>query len=381
MKKIVLIGAGFAGLSAARRLSRACLGLEITLIDKKGDFNFLPLLPDCIGRTLETRFLASDLASLCRNLKVNFIREEVGSVDLDARLAHTGPVDHPYDYLLIASGSQPNFFSNPDAYNFAFPLNNTQDAEKIFRNLKKNDPENLIICGAGYTGVEVATNLWRYCKNNGLSKKIILVERAPQILGALPGWMKDHALKNLAGMGIEILTNSVIEMIGPDRLNVSGGRQFERAMLIWVPGVQTAPFIQKLDLPKNPQGRIAVDEYLRAARNCFCAGDASWFKDKSSFLRMAVQFAITQGDCAAQNIIRSIKNLPLKKYRPVDLVYIIPLANNRSCGQVLGLNVSGIPATGMHFIMCIFRSLGWKNKIGIINSLIKSSLWLNGKSK
>jgi len=96
---------------------------------------------------------------------------------------------------------------------------------------------------------------------------------------------------------------------------------------------------------------------------------------------MAVQFAITQGDCAAQNIIRSIKNLPLKKYRPVDLGYIIPLANNRSCGQVLGLNVSGIPATGMHFIMCIFRSLGWKNKIGIINSLIKSSLWLNGKSK
>jgi NADH dehydrogenase len=202
-------------------------------------------------------------------------------------------------------------------------------------------------------------------------KKIIMVERAPVILGPLPDWMKDYALKNLNGMGIEVLTNTIIEEIGQDHLSVSGGRIFKNPFLIWVPGVRCANFIQKLDLPKNPQGRIAVDEYLQAAPGCFCAGDAAFFGDKTNFLRMAVQFALTQGDLAAGNIIRSIKNKPLKKYRPIDLGYIIPMANNFSCGRVLGLNISGRAATFLHFIMCIFRSVGWKNRWGLISNLLR----------
>jgi NADH dehydrogenase FAD-containing subunit len=85
-----------------------------------------------------------------------------------------------------------------------------------------------------------------------------------------------------------------------------------------------------------------------------------------------VQFAITQGDLAAANIISSIRKRPLKKYRPLDLGYIIPMANNLSCGNILGLNVSGVLATFLHFSMCIFRTLGWRNKAGILGDLIKS---------
>ncbi|PIQ87695.1 MAG: hypothetical protein COV73_02765 [Candidatus Omnitrophica bacterium CG11_big_fil_rev_8_21_14_0_20_43_6] len=377
MKKIIIIGAGFAGLKAAQRLSGSGLELEITLLDKKGKFNFLPLLPDCIGRQINPEFLVNELARLCRNPKVKFIQEEVSCVDLAAQQIRTAQAAYVYDYLLIASGSQPNFFSNPAVQTHGYPLNNVADTQKIIRSLKENDPENLIICGAGYTGVEVAANLWRYFKKKGLSRKIVVVERMPEILGALPGWVKDYVVKNLAGMRIEIFTNSVIEAIEPDKLSVSGGRQFRRAMLIWVPGVRTAQFIQELKVPQNLQGRIMVDEYLRVSRNCFCAGDAAFFKKNDSFLRMAVKFAITQGDQAAKNITRSIKNIPLEKYRTLDLGYIIPMANNKSCGRALGLNVSGRPATFLHFIMCIFRSIGWKNKAGIISNLIKAALALS----
>ena len=85
---------------------------------------------------------------------------------------------------------------------------------------------------------------------------------------------------------------------------------------------------------------------------------------------MAVQFSITEGDRAAVNIIRSIKNLSLKKFKPLDLGYIIPMANNRSCGRVFGLNVKGIFSTLLHFVMCIYRSQGLKNKLGFINNLL-----------
>lgn len=372
MKKIMIIGAGFAGLSAARRLSRSGLGIEITLFDKKGRFNFLPLIPDCIGRGINPEFLISEVVKLCSKSKIRFIQEEVSSVDLEIGQICAGLVTYTYDFLIIASGSQPNFFSNPQAQAYGHPLNSITDVQGIISRLKENDFQNIIICGAGYTGVEAATNFWLYFKKKGLFKKIIIVERSPSVLGVLPGWMKDYVLKNLKSMDIEVLTNSVLEKIEPDKVSVSGGRMFQRPMLIWVPGVKTAEFIQKLDIAKNPQGRIVVNEYLGLRRNCFCAGDTVFFGDKSNSLRMAIQFAITQGDQAAKNIIRSVKNMPLKKYRPLDLGYIIPLANNRSCGRVLGLNVSGRLATFLHFSMCIFRSLGWKNRWGLIFNLFKS---------
>jgi NADH dehydrogenase len=372
MKKIMIIGAGFAGLSAAKRLSRSGLPIEIILFDSKGLFNFLPLIPDCIGREINSEFLAYDVANLCRKLKVRFIQQEVTSVDLAIGQIQTARATFVYDYLVIASGSQPNFFSNSDAQVYGHPLNNVTDVQRIISCLKKNSFQNLIICGAGYTGVEAATNLWLYFKKEGRLEKIIIVERAPVLLGALPDWMKVYAANNLKSMGIEVLTNSVIEKIGLTDVSVSGGRVFQRSMLIWVPGVRTAEFIQKLDIPKNPQGRIVVDGYLRVRDNCFCAGDTAYFGNKNSFLRMAIQFAITQGDQAAKNIIRSIENIPLKKYRPLDLGYIIPMANNRSCGQVLGLNVSGNLATFLHFSMCIFRSISWKNRWGLVYNLFKS---------
>ena len=87
-------------------------------------------------------------------------------------------------------------------------------------------------------------------------------------------------------MGIEILTNSVVEKVEEHRLVVSGNRVFENAMLIWVPGVKTADFIQKLEIDKNPQGRIVVDEYLRFKQDCFCAGDTALFTKENNSLRI-----------------------------------------------------------------------------------------------
>lgn len=367
----MIIGAGFAGLSAARKLAKCGLGLEVTLFEKKEDSAFLPLLPDCLGRSIHPEFLLSNIENFCGKLKIKRLGEEVAAVDFASRQVITPASKYAYDFLIIASGSQTNFFSNQAAQNYAYALNNINDVRNITEALKSNKFEHFIVCGGGYTGVEIAANLWLYFKKAGRrDKKIIIVERTPVILGSLPDWIKTYVQNNLKSMGVEIRVDSVIEEIREDKIRVSARPVFEKAMLIWVPGVRTADFIQQLPVAKNPQGRIVVDEYLRVNPRCFCAGDAAFFKEKNNFLRMAVQFAINQGNQAAVNIIRSIKDLPLKKFRPLDLGYIIPLANNKSCGEVFGFKLKGLLPTVLHFIMCIFRLPGLSNRWGLIRNLL-----------
>jgi len=375
MYNIIIIGAGFAGLNAANRLSRCDLDLQVTIFDKKDSSGFLPLIPDAIGRGLKPEFLACEIKPRLQRQNFSFIQQEVVAIDLQSRQVFTSSSSYTYDYLVISSGSQTNFFANQEAQNYAYALNSVNDVISIIKALEINKFEDFVICGGGYTGIEAATNFWLFCRKKRLDAKIIIIERSPEILGPLPHWMKAYVRNNLKGMGIEVLTESVVENIQGGRVAVSGNRVFEKAMLIWVPGVRTADFIQKLAVEKNPQGRIVVDAYLEFKQNCFCAGDTAFFVKENNPLRMAVQFAIAEGIQAADNIIRSIKKLPLKKFKPRDLGFIIPMANNKSCGEVFGLNFKGLLPTLLHFAMCIYRSCGLRNKIGLAGNLTKPARW------
>ncbi len=380
-KKIIIIGGGFAGISAVKRLAISGLDLELTLLDKRECSDFLPVVPDIIGRAVNPRFLESRIKAELSKRKFNFVLDEVVAVDFESQTVKTVLSSYRYDFLLIASGSQTNFFGRQDLMHKVSVLNSVAHAKSLLGVLRENKFENLVVSGGGYTGVECATNLWLYCKQNKLVKKIYIIERAARILAPLPEWMKKDVEKSLKKMGIEILTNSTVETVEESLVKVSTGQLLEKCLLIWVSGVVTADFIQKLMVNKGTQGRLIVDEYLKINQNCFCAGDSAFFKQKDSVLRMAVQFALAQGDCAAKNIARSIKGENLKKFSPLDLGFILPLANNRSCGQICGFKVKGRLATLLHFSMCIFRLPGIKNKIGLMANLLnfKSAVNKGGK--
>lgn len=362
MKKIIIIGAGFAGLSASCVL-RGKKDIEVTLIDNKETSDFLPLLPDCIGRGINPENLKFDINKAARR----FIKEEVVAVDLDRRQVVTKAQALDYDYLIIASGSETNFYGNENIRQNAYKLDGAEDIKRIVAILKDNNFTNYIIAGAGYTGIEVATNL----RINKPNAKIIIAERAASILGPLPEWMKRYVADNLARLKIDVLTETTIDKIEDKKAYFSGNRVFDNSIVIWAAGVKTSAFIQNLKIEKNAQGRIKVDEHLRLNESCFVAGDTTYFAYRDNFLRMAVQFAIMEGEVAAKNILRSIKGANLIKYKPVDLGFVIPMANNRSCGQVFGINLKGFVPTILHFMMCIYRSQGVKNKLGIIGDLIK----------
>lgn len=371
MKRVLIIGGGFAGLSAAAQLSRHKQETEVTLVDRNPYLNFLPALPDTLGRGLDPDFLIFPLNILSKRFGFNFLQTEARAIDLEKHTVSTPLKDFTYDYLLIASGSETNFYGNAQVSQNAYKLDDVKDARRLKDSLDRNDFEHFVIAGGGYTGIEIAVNLRVYLNKRTKDRPIIIVEKAQQILGPLPTWIKDYVADNLNKLDIRVLTNNSIAGLENNRVTLSTGDAFDNAVLIWAAGVKIPDAVQKIEVPKTAQGRIKVDPYLRLGDNCFAAGDASYFESERGPLRMAVQFAITQGRHAALNIIRDIRKEELRKYAPVDLGYIIPLANNRSCGQVLGLRMKGWLPTFFHYVMCAYRSYGLKNKYGVIRDFIR----------
>jgi NADH dehydrogenase len=369
-KKIAIIGCGFAGAFSSRALCHLKEDAQVTVIDKKETFDFLPMLPDAVGRGIDPGLMSYPISLLSNRWGFNYINEEVKSVDIQQNAIITTSNSLNYDYLIISSGSETNFYGNNEIREYAYKLDDASDARRILKYLEENTPDTILISGGGYTGVEVATNLRVYLNKKARKSKIIIIERAPSILGPLPEWMKSYVGNNLKELGVEVFTNTVIDKISKETVSLSNSQVFNNAMLIWVAGVKTADFIQSIKAEKNPQGRIKVDDCLRLKDNCFIVGDCAYVAHKNGYLRMAVQFAIYQAISAANNIAASMKGKKALKYKPLDMGYVIPMANNKSCGSIMGINVTGMPATLMHFTMCIYRSLGARHKSGIVASLL-----------
>ncbi len=372
MKRIVIIGGGFAGLSAAACLVKHKKQVEVVLVDKKRQTNFLPLLPDILSRRINAEFLSVNLKVLAEKLSFDFINSSVSEVDLKKNKISLINKDFHYDYLIIASGSRTNFYDNDLISKSALKLDDITDAKLILDCLDSGKFENFIISGGGYTGIEIATNIWRYFFKKGEKKRIVIIEKATKLLAILPGWMREYVLDNLSDLGIEIRLNAQIELCSEGRVILKGGESFEKAALVWAAGVKTQDFIKSTGAERDFQGRVIVDEHLRLKSNCFCCGDTAYFKYKGSPLRMSVQFSIRQGALAAENIINSIKKLPIKRYRPLDPGHIIPMANNKACGNVFGFKVRGKFAVLLHYSMCIFRSYSFGNRLGIVKNLFQS---------
>ncbi|MFA5276221.1 MAG: FAD-dependent oxidoreductase, partial [Candidatus Omnitrophota bacterium] len=247
MKKIVVIGAGFAGLSAAERLSKTKLDIEVTLIDKKQTFDFLPTLPDCIGRRINPKFLSYNITDAAEKFKFDYINDEVMAVDLENSKFRASLRSFDYDYLIIASGSETNFYGNENLRKNACKVDSVEDVTKLVNIIKGKDFSAYFICGGGYTGIEVATNLRIFLKKlKRKERRIIIVEYASSILGPLPEWMKEYTKNNLKELDIEIFLGSSVGRAEMGSVSLYGGRIFENALLIWAAGVKTAPFIQSL---------------------------------------------------------------------------------------------------------------------------------------
>lgn len=354
---------------------------RVILIDRKENFEFLPMLPDVIGGWLGHDVLRAGLKKITDSCRYEFLEDEVTRVDFTTGRIYLVNNTLDYEYLIISSGSETNFFKNENIRNSCFKLDNVNDAVKIRGELlkraeaKTDSGVNIVVTGGGYTGIEIATNANYFLGRGKVKRRIYIVEKADSILTMVPEWMRKEVRTELDSLNVSIICNdSLKEYKGKDVLLESGGK-IENALCIWSAGVKTSSFIDTIDAEKE-RTRIKVREDLRIAKdgveNVFVAGDAGYFFDKrkKSALRMAVMFAIAQGKMAAHNVAQSILKVPPEKYRPLDLGYLIPMANGKAPGVVMGRKIHGRLGYLMHYCMCLYRS-EQENKFSIIRKMFQ----------
>jgi len=375
--RVVIIGGGFAGLAAARRLRRSGVPVDCTLIDRKSAFDFLPLLPDLLDRRLDPALLRYPLADLAGHLNFRFLHAEVAAVDLAAKTVATSARPVPYDLLIIASGCETDFSGRDDLAPFAFTLAGVDEALKLRAAALAADFLSAVVVGGGYTGIEVATHLVRLFQKPGRPRPVSIVEQVPSVLAKLPAWVGHYASRNLRAMGVEILPHASVRDVSrfagsAGDVRLTDGRLIPRALLVWSAGVRTGAFLNSLDVPKGRHARLVVDPYLRLNDSCFVCGDAACFMAAGQPVGMSVQAALDEGACAGANVARLIASRPLKTFTPLVLGWVVPMANGRSVGQALGISVRGRLASVLHYAMCVFRSMGLARRLRIARQLLRA---------
>src|SRR5919112_1151086 len=371
--RIVIIGAGFAGFTAARKLSKLSRGsADIVIINPTDYFLYLPLLPEVSAGILEPRRVTVSLASTLPGVKV--ILGEVDSFDLDARTVTYQDPDGVkgtvgYHRLVIAAGSVNKLLPVPGVTEYAHGFRGIPEAlflrDHIPRQIEmantagdadeRQARSTFVVVGAGYTGTEVAAQgvlyteaLTRHMPALKGKPKWLLIDTAERVLPSLDKRLADASDRVLRERGIEVLLETSVKEATRDGVHLSNGEYVPTRSLIWCVGVRPDPLVSSLDLPTE-QGRLVVDEYLTVPGHpdVYAIGDAAAVPDLTmpgQIAGMTAQHATRQGTTAAHNIAASYGQCRRRAYKHHDLGFVVDLGGLDSAANPLGVPLSGFPA-------------------------------------
>jgi NADH dehydrogenase len=367
---VVIVGGGFAGLAAARRLGGHRGKVRTILFDPRETSDFLPLLPDIVGGRLGAGTTQYPLEHAARRFHAEYVSEAVQEIDLSRRILRTSQTETEFDYLILTCGSVSNFHGTPGAEAHAFPVKSASEADRLSRAVADRHWRQVIVCGGGYTGVEIATHVKNRFRKNQDEREVLLLDNSDRILRGMPEGFRRYTEENLRRMEVRVLAGTTVKRICDNgSVLLSNGTQYPRALVAWSAGVKTPGFVEDLGVELGPGGRVVVDENLGFADGCFAAGDAAHVNRRGKPLRMGIQFSLMGGYRAAENVLRSINRKPLRRFNPLDPGYIVPMANGRSCGNVMRVRLYGRMATFLHYFMCGFRTWGVRNRRRMIREL------------
>lgn len=383
-KNIVIVGAGYAGVTAARSLAKTFKkndDVTITLIDKNSFHTYMTELHEVAAGRVEPEAIKYDLQRIFKKYpKVDLVTDKVVSIDYDKKQVVAEHQVLPFDYLLLAMGGEANDFGIPGVKEHGFTLWSIEAAEKLhdhivdscYKAMREHDEAKrralltFTVIGAGFTGIEMVGELidWvpilaKQFKLDPAEFSLKVVEAMPKILNMVTEKEQAKATKYLEKHGVEIILNDGVTSITEDALHLSSGRVIPTYTSMWTAGVQASTDAGSFEIEKARAGRLIANEYMEAKgkENVYVAGDLVYFEESEGRpTPQIVQAAEQTGHTAAQNIAAAITGGEKHAYKGKYDGFMVSIGAKYTVAYVYDkYHVSGFMASAMkHFINILY---------------------------
>ena len=389
LTRILILGGGFAGIEVLRKLQKAFqndVAIDITLVSRDNFFLFTPMLPEISSGMIETRHIVTPLRVFCNRAK--FHEANVESIDIDNKqvvISHkigkeTNPIERrshtlKYDYLVIALGSETNFFGMDEAAKQAFTLKSLDDAivlrNHVINMLEQADIEHedldlrkslltFVVVGGGFSGVEIVGELndfvldsikYFYHNLQRIYTRIVLVNSGRRILPEVTDELAEFALEKIRNNGVEVILNTRVIDVTSSGVKLDNGTDISTQTIIWAGGGKPQSILSALSCEHDKSGRIVTNNFLEVLGSTdaiMALGDCAYITDPNTGKPYppTAQHAIRQGKVAAINLISTIKGQENRKkafdYRTRGIMTLIGRRNG--VGILLGYKVHGFTA-------------------------------------
>ena len=377
-RRIVIIGGGYAGTTLAVRLGRELKrhprpGVEVLLIETSPCQQALSELDLVAAGPEAPEFCELWLPAVLKGLPVRTCFNRAEAIDCDRRVVTVaGGTDVPYWRLVVASGAIPSVPPVPGLAEHAITMWSVADAKKLQSRVReqmklaasmphaedRRRALSVTVCGGGATGVEVVGTLGQLLPKRELEVgldpgdlNIHLVEGRPHILYDLPEAQRVKAATQLAKLGVEVVTGSMVQRVEVDRVVLADGREVPSSVLVWCGGAHADPHAAVWGFTLDNGGRIVVgpDGKAHGLDDVYALGDVASFRDSKSnrVLPMLAQFAITSAEHATGNLIAELDGQPTTPFKPNQHGEFVSVGPSWGVGWMFNLKLSGFPAIFM----------------------------------
>jgi NADH dehydrogenase len=389
--RVVIVGAGFGGLEAAKRLRK--LPVEVTLLDRHNYHTFTPLLYQVATAGLEPEEIAHAVRPILgRSRNLRFRVAEVNSVDLNGNCVQTSAGELRYDYLILAAGSTSNFFGIDTIKRQALGLKDVDEALALRNHVLSRFEEaawerdaarramllTFVVVGGGPTGVEFAGALHELIQHtlphdfpgqDLAPARVVLIEAADSLLSAFRPRLRRYALRTLRKKGIEVRLNTAVESMDGELLRLRGGGELRTGTVMWAAGVHAADLVEGVPAPKGRSRRLVVDPYLRLPDHpeVYAIGDlAAAAGQDGQPLPMLAPVAMQAAACAVANIARDLEGKPPLPFAYRDRGTMATIGRNAAVAQIGPLSFTGFIAWLMWLALHIVTLIGFRNRVLVL---------------
>jgi NADH dehydrogenase len=388
--RVVVVGAGFGGLAAAKRLGRA--PVDVIVVDRENHHLFQPLVYEVAMAALSATDVSAPIRSvLAPYAYTRVVLADASAVDLDRRRVVTDHGDLAYDYVVIAAGLEPNYFGH-EPWEPLAPCPKGLDAALEIRKRVllafeeaewTTDPErrrrllDFVIIGGGPTGVEFAgaladlsqVTLARDFRSiDPRLTRVHLVEAGPGLLPTFPDDLGAKAARQLRELGVALHLGAAVVELDCDGVTLANGERIDAATVIWAAGLRPPEIVRRLAAPHDRHGRVVVEPDLSVPGypEAFVIGDAAHVEEGGTALPGIAPVAIQQGRAVARTIARSASGKERRPFRYVDKGMLATIGRRRGVGVIFGAHVSGFVAWLAWAAVHIVYLVGFRSRVAVM---------------